>query len=434
MKPNDFQETIKIGEWTLRNKPGSKWKASGPEGNLTLHDLGNGRWRLIYGRSSNRSQRRLTYDASGSEEALLKAVELLFGPASTKGMPVMMDIAEVFAEWWKDCGGEPYHLKTLWKHAGYFLKWCQKREIYYWDDLLVLVTPMDYVKHCLEQNNTRKTIQHYLEPVHGASRWAVKHTNGRYRDFFEGFHMGKKIGQPLKYASKKTKEYLTITQVVDLLEWMKDQPKSIDLLPTVALQGLCGLQLQEATRLTWDRVDLVNGTVTIEADYRHDPRTAGIKNSSRVRRLPVPSLVLKILQEACDHQRRPSGDQRIINVPSWKAYCSRLTHILKAWNPECHLPPSDLRNTLPTEFNNRGWMTVWFRRYFGHAPANQMERAYLADHNGIGVEEGTEEFVERLKVEVVDWVESLIQVRSDEIAPCISMIDIASETSIQGTL
>jgi integrase len=215
---------------------------------------------------------------------------------------------------------------------------------------------------------------------------------------------------------------------------MKHQPRSIDLMPTVALQGLCGLQLQEAIRLTWDRVDLVNGTVTIEEDRRSDPRTAGIKNSSRVRKLPIPSLVLEILQEAYGRQGKPSGDQRFINVPSWKAYCSRLTHIFKAWNPECHLPPSDLRNTLATEFNNKGWMTVWFRRYFGHAPANQMERAYLGEQNGLGVKEGTDEFVERLKVEVVDWVESLIQVRSDEIAPCISMIDIASETSIQGTL
>ena len=176
--------------------------------------------------------------------------------------------------------------------------------------------------------------------VHPAG--AVQHGSGRYRDFFEGFRLGKMIGQSLKYAEKKPKGYLTIAQVVDLLQWMRGQSKTIDLMPAVALQGLCGLQLQEATRLTWDRVDLIKGTVTIEEDRRLDPRTAGIKNSSRVRKLPVPSLVHKILQDAYDRQRKLRGEKRIINVPSWKAYCSRLTHIFKAWNPECHLPPSDL--------------------------------------------------------------------------------------------
>lgn len=60
------------------------------------------------------------------------------------------------------------------------------------------------------------------------------------------------------------------------------------------------------------------------------------------------------------------------------------------------------------EFNNRGWMSVWFRRYFGHAPANQMERAYLGEQNTNGFAEGTEEFVERLRVEVVERVDEEI--------------------------
>jgi hypothetical protein len=38
----------------------------------------------------------------------------------------------------------------------------------------------------------------------------------------------------------------------------------------------------------------------------------------------------------------------------------------------------------------------WFSRYFGYAPINQMERAYLGEHNAIGCREGTDEFVERL--------------------------------------
>lgn len=53
-------------------------------------------------------------------------------------------------------------------------------------------------------------------------------------------------------------------------------------------------------------------------------------------------------------------------------------------------------------------MTVWFRRYFGHSPANQMEQAYLGEQNGLGVKEGTDEFVEKLRVEVVERVDEEI--------------------------
>jgi hypothetical protein len=38
-----------------------------------------------------------------------------------------------------------------------------------------------------------------------------------------------------------------------------------------------------------------------------------------------------------------------------------------------------------------------------------MERAYLGEQNGLGVKQGTDEFVERLRVEVVERIESVIR-------------------------
>jgi len=51
------------------------------------------------------------------------------------------------------------------------------------------------------------------------------------------------------------------------------------IVPGVLLQGLCGLQLQEAVRLRVNNVNLDDATITIEGD---------VKNKWHVRKIPVP--------------------------------------------------------------------------------------------------------------------------------------------------
>ncbi|MCA9429589.1 MAG: hypothetical protein KC940_03670 [Candidatus Omnitrophica bacterium] len=100
----------------------------------------------------------------------------------------------------------------------------------------------------------------------------------------------------------------------------------------------------------------------------------------------------------------------VIDVPNVKAYSHRVNRMFLAWNPAHRIPPKDLRNTLPTEAERGGWMSIWVRRYFGHAPATIIERAYLAEQAvDEGIEEGTDLFVENLRKEVVVHIDEAVE-------------------------
>jgi len=75
-----------------------------------------------------------------------------------------------------------------------------------------------------------------------------------------------------------------------------------------------------------------------------------------------------------------------------------------------HTPPKDLRNTLPTEAEKGGWMSIWVRRYFGHAPANMIERSYLAEVEGDWRKESeVDSFVEKLREKVVVHIDAEVK-------------------------
>jgi integrase len=198
--------------------------------------------------------------------------------------------------------------------------------------------------------------------------------------------------------------------LVEILDWLPGHKFETSLIPGVALQGLCGFQLQEVVRLTWDRVDLRSETITIEEDRRHDPSVTGVKNEHRVRKLPLPKLVVQILADLWRSNPKRCESDLVIEVPSWNAYSHRVERMLKVWNPAYRIPPKDLRNTLPTEAEKGGWMSIWVRRYFGHAPANMIERSYLAEVEGDWKkDEEVDSFVEKLKENVVVHIDAEVE-------------------------
>jgi hypothetical protein len=282
--------------------------------------------------------------------------------------------------------------------AGYFLEWCLAEGIFHWEILLEKRSPIEYVRFLATKGLKRKTIIHYLDPIKRASRW-VK-TKGNH-DWFEGFVLDKRVGVDLKYHNQKRLTHIPLTKVLELLAWLPGYHFESSLRPGIALQGIVGLQLLEALRLTWDRWDRVNRTITIEEDRRNDPDTAGVKNPWRVRRLPIPEIVNEILIETYERRGRPEGSELVVDVPSWKAYCNRIYRMLKQFDPTIKIPPSDLRNTLSTAAEDGNWMSVWFRRYFGHAPATTIERHYLGVQAAGGCEEGSDAFVKKLREEVL---------------------------------
>jgi integrase len=71
------------------------------------------------------------------------------------------------------------------------------------------------------------------------------------------------------------RSYLPIGSLLEFLNWLPGHTHAASVLPGAALQGLCGLQLQEALRLTWDHVDLEAGTITIEKTDEGTPTPQG---------------------------------------------------------------------------------------------------------------------------------------------------------------
>lgn len=411
LKSERVVEVIHFDGWTARSKKARSWKVEGPFGAFTLHEEGSGRWRFVFGNAARGSQQRQTLSADGLREAVEKTGAILFGIEAIeppKGAAAIR-IDDVLERALESANGEPYHRATLKKHGGYFNGWCKKNHLKFWSDLrpehLEAYARFQFGRGC-----SRKSVLHYLEPIRIVDRWVSLNEPASGNRIWMDFHLPKNLGKTLRYSERKRRSYLPISMLVDVLFWIRGHKFETALKPGVALQGLCGLQLQEVLRLTWDRVDLRAGTITIEEDRRHDPRVAGVKNEHRVRMLPLPRLVHQILSDLARVHPRRKGPELVIDVPNAKAYSHRVDRMFQAWNPAYRIPPKDLRNTLPTEAEMGGWMSIWVRRFFGHAPSTIIERAYLAEQAvDEGVEEGTDLFVENLRREVVAHIDAEVE-------------------------
>lgn len=225
------------------------------------------------------------------------------------------------------------------------------------------------MNHLIGQKRLGKTISHYLEPVRFTAQWVSQNYPDHYLNFCEGLRVPKSIGQSYLLEDLRPPEYLTFAEVCDFLQWTRDHHQYADVIrPGVALQGLCGLQLQEALRLSASNVDLRTGAITIEGE---------VKNRWRVRRLPLPRFALEILLQSIENA--PQQDQRIVRYSGrgWKAYCSLVEGALDRWaGGRRPIAPKDLRNTLPTEATNEGWDGYFVNRYLGHAPQTMAEKHY----------------------------------------------------------
>ena len=139
------------------------------------------------------------------------------------------------------------------------------------------------------------------------------------------------------------------------------------------------MQLQEVTRLTWDKIDLERGLVEISGD---------VKNEYRNRVIPVTDVVLEALRRA--DERRSSGKVQDLHghvvcskrgVPytggSWQNYSQEMRLVIRAWNEKIDWTPKDLRNTLSTFATLEGVNGDVWEQYIGHAPKSVTARHYI---------------------------------------------------------
>jgi integrase len=136
----------------------------------------------------------------------------------------------------------------------------------------------------------------------------------------------------------------------------------------VALQGLVGLSVKEVCRLTWDKVDLKQGTLIIDGH---------VKNKYRIRKLPIPQMVLALIKRI--EAQRFKSNSVISHYSNYTSYTQALERESLRWNPSLELKPKDFRNTIQTVSMDEGWYDYNVKRYVGHAPDSVGERHYRGD-------------------------------------------------------
>ncbi|MBE7558485.1 site-specific integrase [bacterium] len=189
---------------------------------------------------------------------------------------------------------------------------------------------------------------------------------------------------------------LEVHRVLDFLEWLVANKKWNYLAAGVALQGLAGLQLQEALRLRWGNVDFDNCTITIEGE---------VKNRYRIRRIPVCSVVLWLLKwhRRSFEVRTPNNNRVLRHYQRYEGYSDAVRKALALWDPKVVLKPKDLRNTLQTAAIDGGWYDYYLKRYVGHAPTTIGEKHYFGDQGRRLTPLFQEKVVKNIEVEISTW-------------------------------
>lgn len=236
--------------------------------------------------------------------------------------------------------------------------------------------------HCLDRRIIREylagmgaaadhTKRLRLQPIKQTSRYMNAEYD--YPDVAANLKTGTKL--------KKTPPMVRLPDVVSFLDFLRDNHPNLE--AGAALQGLAGLQLQEATRLTWDKIDLDHGLVEVSGE---------VKNEYRNRVIPLADRVLEALQRAYQRHAQAKAKAKIRPVRehvilsskglpydegSWFNYSKDVSGAMRKWNAGIDWTPKDLRNCLPTYAATEGIHNVIWEQYIGHAPHTVTATNYI---------------------------------------------------------
>ncbi len=327
---------------------------------FALSKIRRGVWSLSgKGLSGERVRRR--FEAGALEEAIEQAEKILFGKVSQLPEDGLL-IPDVFTRWVDTLSIEAGTRRNYIVYTGFFLDWCEAQGLRYWQDLK-LEHLEAYATGLARRGLGQRTIKLYCQPPRTSARWASRNWPERFRDFGNGFKLPKPQREFLLAEQEQRVSY-SIARVGEFLLWLRDYSKGWKLIPGVALQGLCGLRIREVLRLSWDRVDLVAGTITVEGK---------VKNEHSVRRLPLPLLVRRILMEA------PRQSSMVLcGYRSEGTYTEAVRNAYRKWDSGSVIEPKGFRRTLASEAIRNGWDGFALERYLGHSPKSITEKHYVS--------------------------------------------------------
>ncbi len=298
-------------------------------------------------------------------------------PVSPTGMTIPQAFSKVKE---KELHRKPRDLKRWENDAKRFVEWIARNHpgVVCWKDL-ELDMIYDYIDDILpgreySMNHRRLTLQPIIKTSGFMSR--------RYKlpNICEGMVIG----------GKRPKEtpIVYLDDVLDFCDWLKvhDQRAEIG----AVLQGLVGLSVMEALRLTWSKVDLERGLIEISGETKQNYQA---REDYRSRVIPVCDRALEVLNSAWQNRVlsdiEPVEGGVVVQSPEGKSYIQsehsfynytrrRITANLIKFNPRLKWAPKDLRNCLDQFAEERGiWSAIW-SQYMGRAARTVHEKNYVA--------------------------------------------------------
>ncbi|MBI1390453.1 MAG: tyrosine-type recombinase/integrase [bacterium] len=363
-----------------------------------------GRWK-VSGRDSEGNYRRIRFDAPDLSEAIKQAEFLLSAsaiptpvepvPAPTEPEaaedPIKLQISDALFRSCADRIWTEYNRRMELSYCDYFLRWIDELGLTHWNELRYEHV-LKYQKSLVDRGLAYDTIRLYLLPVRRAAKWVASNWPRQYVNICQNLRLSRRSNQPMEYDEEAGNPYLSIPQVLDFLHWLSMNPRNHPLIVGVAMQGLAGLQMKEALRLTWEKVNWCDETITIDGE---------VKNRYRIRRIPVSGIVMWILKKYSE----PRGRFGFVikEYVDHKNYSHAVAKNLKRWDASSQISPKDLRNTLQTAAIDGGWYSYYVQRYVGHAPQTIGERHYHGDKGKRLIPLFRQQVVDHIEEEVRRW-------------------------------
>ena len=277
------------------------------------------------------------------------------------------------------------------RNCEYFLAWVDQQGLAFWHELR-FEHVLQYQKSLQDRGLAYDTVRLYLLPIRRAAAWVASNWPKHYVNVCQNLRLSQRDSHSAAYDEDEGNPYLPILRVLDFLDWLARDAQRDHLTIGVALQGLVGLQMQEALRLTWEKINLDEETITIDGF---------VKNRYRIRKIPVPNVVTWLLRRA-----RNSSNLSGLLIPSYASYDCYSRAIRKAlqeWDADVSIKPKDLRNTIQTAAIDGGWYGYYVQRYVGHAPTTIGERHYHGDQGKRLIPLFREKVVAHIETEIAQW-------------------------------
>lgn len=211
------------------------------------------------------------------------------------------------------------------------------------------------------------TVRLYMRPIIQTAGFMSREDG--FSNFAEQLNLSSKL--------KKPPAEVHIVDVLEFLDWLKENDVYSRWEAPIALQGLAGLAVQEILRLTWNKIDLDRGLIEISGE---------VKNEYRQRVIPVCSRVVEALRRADDRMKekpvRLVQEPLVLNLEGeeyadYTSYGRIITRALKRWNEKLRIAPKDFRNALITHAKLNGYDSSLLEQYVGHAPKSVSDTNYF---------------------------------------------------------